>query len=137
MLAHSTLHVPIRDPKRLSESSLENDLIASWWIKFYHLYSYHTHHNGSFVKILLMLPPFSSPPFQTRSQALQSSSSFSPVLRLSISLGSPVLFYISYLIDFAFLDASTHLYKRLCSSVGLSVGPSVGPSRVSQYCEFR
>ena len=27
-----------------------------------------------------------------------------------------------------FLDASTHLYKRLCPSVRPSVGPSVGPS---------
>ena len=27
-----------------------------------------------------------------------------------------------------FLDASTHLHKRLCPSVGWSVGPSVGPS---------
>ena len=27
-----------------------------------------------------------------------------------------------------FLDASTHLYKRVCPSVGPPVGPSVGPS---------
>ena len=26
-----------------------------------------------------------------------------------------------------FLDASTHLYMRVCPSVGLSDGPSVGP----------
>ena len=30
----------------------------------------------------------------------------------------------------SFLDATTHLYKRWCPSVGRSVGPSVGLSRV-------
>ena len=31
-----------------------------------------------------------------------------------------------------FLDASTHLYKRVCPSISQSVGPSVGPS-VSRF----
>ena len=37
-----------------------------------------------------------------------------------------------------FLDASTHLYKRLCPSVGRSVRPSVGPSvtRFSNIAEM-
>ena len=46
-----------------------------------------------------------------------------------------ILNVLSHRIDFKhascfirFLDASTHLYKRLCPSVGLSVGPSVGLS---------
>ena len=37
-----------------------------------------------------------------------------------------------------FLDASSHLYKRVCPSVGpsvgRSVGPSVGMSRVCKKC---
>merc|ERR1719259_1054259 len=41
-----------------------------------------------------------------------------------------------------FLDATTHLYKRSCPSVGPSVGPSVRPSvgpsvRPSVPCYFR
>ena len=30
----------------------------------------------------------------------------------------------------SFLDASSHLYKRVCPSVGPSVGPSIGHKRV-------
>ena len=35
-------------------------------------------------------------------------------------------------INLKFLDASSHLYKRVCPSVGPSVGPSVRPS-VTRY----
>ena len=33
----------------------------------------------------------------------------------------------------SFLDASSHLYKRVCPSVRRSVGPSVGPSVTSYF----
>ena len=36
-----------------------------------------------------------------------------------------------------FLDASTHLYKRLCPSVGPSVRPSVGPSVGHAFLKYR
>ena len=36
--------------------------------------------------------------------------------------------WATYFIIFQFLDASSHLYKRVCPSVGPSVRPSVGPS---------
>ena len=35
-----------------------------------------------------------------------------------------------------FLDAATHLYKRLCPSVGRSVGPSVGHAFLKN-CKFK
>ena len=55
---------------------------------------------------------------------------------------SVCLYYLFFPLNDCFLDASTHLYKRVCPSVRRSVGPSVrrsdgpsvrrsvGPSRV-------
>ena len=42
--------------------------------------------------------------------------------------------FFHYLSDFgSFLDASSHLYKRVCPSVG----PSVGPLRLFKNREYR
>ena len=40
------------------------------------------------------------------------------------------------LLFLSFLDAFSHLYKRVCPSVGRSVGPSVGHTRV-EFLIFR
>ena len=58
-------------------------------------------------------------------------------VRRSVTLSSNLvkngLFFVSLNIVLSvdspcFLDASSHLYKRVCPSVRRSVGPSVGPS---------
>ena len=41
---------------------------------------------------------------------------------------SNIVVIIVYFYRTDFLDASSHLYKRVCPSVGQSVGPSVDPS---------
>ena len=39
-----------------------------------------------------------------------------------------LILFFCFLLTFLFLDASSHLYKRVCPSVGRSIGPSVRPS---------
>ena len=51
---------------------------------------------------------------------------FNAVLRAHPSLTSPISSLPNSIINF-FLDASTHIYKRVCPSVGRSVGWSVRP----------
>ena len=55
-------------------------------------------------------------------------------LKISFSFFANFLVFLIFAVDIAswdpFLDATTHLYKRLCPSVGPSVGPSVRPPHV-------
>ena len=49
-----------------------------------------------------------------------------PIRKLVKIKKSPIQIIFKYFV--MFLDASSHLYKRVCPSVGRSVGPSVRPS---------